>query len=66
MRVRDEWAAYQLDLAVLVLARFVERELAKRKSLDEILDGVKAEERLANPVAMGLATKMKVPEDGIW
>lgn len=69
--VEDEWAAYQLDVAVMKFGRHVEGELAKGrkgKRLQELLDGGARERGVGvyrRWSAMGV-TKMKIPDSGIW
>ena len=70
--VDDEWAAYQLDLAAMALARRVEDGLAHHKSIGEILGGsastssASASSAFADPRGMQPIRKIKIPESGIW
>jgi hypothetical protein len=71
--VQDQWAAYELDLACMTVARRAERAMADGKSVEEALgDSRKGDSRIA-PTATayadprGLVTKrMRIPESGIW
>ena len=79
--VQDEWAAYELDMACMVLARHVERALADGKGVDEALgdsrkegdsrEGASRSAPTNAPMAYanprGLVTrKMRIPESGVW
>jgi hypothetical protein len=37
LRVSDEWAAYEVDLAAMVVGRWVEGELRKGRGIEEVL-----------------------------
>ena len=73
--IDDEWAAYQFDMACLRLARYVDAELEKKRTLNAILS-----EDLTtghSPTRAGgqtfsdvrqifQARSMSVPESGVW
>jgi hypothetical protein len=68
--LEDEWAAYQLDAACLRLARHVDEELEKKRSLRSILDTPAdengARREFADIRQLGPMRTMRIPDSGVW
>lgn len=71
----DEWAAYQLDVAVLTVGRWVDGKLSERtkdgkpihRLSDLLSDKPDAKEPTQFRSAAGLVTKkMAIPASGVW
>ena len=62
LRIRDEWAAYQLDVATLQAGR--EFEAAIREGKEPRVRGRPAQVFL--DARMFVTRRVKVPESGIW
>lgn len=66
----DGWAAYQLDVACLVVARTVEEKTAPdekgnpKMTVAEAL-GEKKRTEFADPTPF-ITGKMRIPESGVW
>jgi hypothetical protein len=76
LNLRDEWAAYQVDLAAMWLGREVETAQANGESIDAILEVGKAPsapnqparpaQQYADPRGKFPILKMKIPPSGVW
>ncbi len=68
--VTDLLAAYQFDLAVLVFAQWIDRQLEKHIPLAELLDlrkPIDEEPRAYSSfAALGPVRRMKIPDSGVW
>jgi hypothetical protein len=71
--IGDRWAAYQFDLAVLGLARHVEKELNNKKPLERILQDQPRSATVQSQQSsyssfrqLGPIRTMKIPENGVW
>lgn len=73
LRVRDEWAAYDLDVAAMMLGRQVEAARERGESVESVLEGdnnefrkeLREQGRFADPRVM-VKRKMVIPPSGIW
>lgn len=67
--IDDHWAAYQFDMACLQLARYVDHELGRKRSLQSILsesDNATKPKEYAPLRQMGPLRPMKIPDSGVW
>ncbi len=66
LRVADEWAAWQLDLAALIVGRDVEAMLAKGMRIENIFAlPSRVADYVRDPHTM-VTRRVKIPESGIW
>lgn len=76
LNIADEWAGYQLDVAVLTVGRWVDSKLAERtkegKPVHRLSDLLRESEKGQSGnsgyrSAAGLVTKkMAIPASGVW
>jgi len=67
LNVQSDWAAYQIDIAVLRLADHVADELKRGRKIEAILRGAPAKKRAFRSVReLGSVRKISIPKDGLW
>lgn len=64
--IGETWAAYQLDMAVLRFAQYVDEQLEKKHSLRSILEPAPDGAPRIDVSQLGPIQKMSIPDSGIW